>query len=477
VSNNANASAAPFIGRPSEADGSACSGRVAVVGAGPAGLYAVESLLESTLGLGVDVFDRLPTPYGLVRYGIAPDNQKMKSVTRVLRTAFDHEKQVRFIGNVRFGVDIARTDLLKHYDAVIYATGAQGERRLGIPGEDLPGSYGAKEFVDWYNGHPDAADRYFDLSVQQVAVVGAGNVALDIARMLARGPDEIASTDVPDRVLDAFCKSRITDVHLIARRGPVQAKFTPVELRGVGDLVNADVVIRPEEIALTDDDEIRISANRELRTNVAMLCKWAQRPLQGKPRRIHIRFLRRPVRILGANRVEGVLLERNELRADERVRGTGDLETLEVGMVIRSVGYQALPLPDVPFDEARSIIPHDRGRVLDENGQLTEKEYVTGWAKRGPSGTVGTNRSDSAETVCTLLADLAARELYGGSDPGQILTLLDSRGVDYTDWANWLRLDDHETQLGRRQGRPRVKIPDLRSMMELSRHPSAYGSA
>jgi ferredoxin--NADP+ reductase len=465
------------MGRLKEADGSACSARVAVVGAGPAGLYAVESLLESASGLGVDVFDRLPTPFGLVRYGVAPDNQKMKSVTRVLRNAFDQEKQVRFIGNVCFGVDISRADLLKHYDAVIYATGAQAERRLGIPGEDLAGSYGAKEFVDWYNGHPDAADRNFLLHGQQVAVVGAGNVALDVARMLIRSPDEIASTDVPDRVLDAFRNNRITDVHLIARRGSVQAKFTPVELREIGHLVNADVVIRPEEVLLTDDDEIRISSNRELRTNVAMLREWARRPLQGKARRIHIRFLRRPVRILGENRVEGILLESNEQLADEQVGGTGNFETLKVDMIFRSVGYQALRLPDVPFDEARSIIPHNRGRVLDENGQLTDREYVTGWAKRGPSGTVGTNRSDSAETVCSLLADLAARESYNGSDPEQILTLLDNRRVDFTNWANWLRLDDHETQLGRRQGRPRVKIPDLRSMLELSHHSNTSGSA
>jgi ferredoxin--NADP+ reductase len=448
---------------------------VAVVGAGPAGLYAVQSLLASASGLGVDVFDRLPTPYGLVRYGVAPDNQKMKSVTRVLRTAFDHEKQVRFIGNVCFGVDINRTDLLEHYDAVVYATGAQGERRLGIPGEDLSGSYGAKEFVDWYSGHPDAADRNFLLDVQQVAVVGAGNVALDVARMLVHSPDEIASTDVPDRVLDVFRNSRVTDVHLIARRGPVQAKFTPEELRGIGDLVDVDVVIRPEEMLLTDDDEIRIGSNRQLRTNVAMLREWARRPLQGKARRIHIRFLNRPVRILGENRVEGVLLETNDLLADGRVCGTGNLETLEVGMLFRSVGYEALPLSDVPFDAVRSIIPHNRGRVLDENGQLADREYVTGWAKRGPSGTIGTNKSDSAETVCSLLADLATRGTYNGSEPKQILALLDNRGVDYTNWANWLRLDDHEIQLGRRQGRPRVKIPVLRSMLELSRHSNVRG--
>jgi ferredoxin--NADP+ reductase len=446
---------------------------VAVVGAGPAGLYAVLSLLEGASGIGVDIFDRLPAPYGLVRYGIAPDNQKMKSVTRVLRSAFGDENPVRFIGNVRFGVDITRADLLEHYDAIIYATGAQDERRLGIPGEDLPGSYGAKAFVDWYNGHPDAADRDFLLNVQQVAVVGAGNVALDVARMLVRSPDEIASTDVPNRVLDAFRNSQITDVYLIARRGPVHAKFTPMELRGIGELVNADVVVRPEEVALTGDDEIRISSNRELRTNVAMLREWAQRPMEGKARRIHLRFLRRPVQVLGESRVEGVLLESNERLGDDQVRGTGNFETLEVGMIFRSVGYRALPLPDVPFDAARSIIPHVQGRVLDENGQLTDKEYVAGWAKRGPSGTVGTNKSDAAETVCGLLADLAARRSHNGSDPERMLPLLDNRGVNYTNWANWLRLDDHEIQLGSKQGRPRVKIPDLHSMLELSRDTSA----
>jgi ferredoxin--NADP+ reductase len=453
----------------SEADKSTRGARVAVVGAGPAGLFAVQSLLASASGLGVDVFDRLPTPYGLVRYGVAPDNQKMKTVTRALRTAFDHDTYVRFIGNVRFGIDIHRADLLEHYDAVVYATGAEGERRLDIPGEHLPGCYGAKEFVDWYNGHPDAADRNFLLRARQVAVVGAGNVALDVARMLVRSPDEIAATDVPDRVLDAFRHSQVTDVHLIARRGLVQAKFTPEELRGLNGLVDVDVVVRPEDVLLTKDDETRVASNRQLRTNVEMLRKWVQRPLLGKARRIHIRFLHRPVRILGEGCVEGLLLERNELLADGRVRGTGKVETLELGMVVRSVGYQALRLTGVPFDEANSTIPHRQGRVLDEHGQPAAGEYVTGWAKRGPSGTIGTNKSDSAETVANLLADLAARASWKGRDPAEIPTLLDDRGVDYTNWANWLRLDDHEIELGRGQGRPRVKIPVLRSMLELAR--------
>ena len=446
------------------------SARVAVVGAGPAGLYAVQSLLESAPGIGVDVFDRLPAPYGLVRYGVAPDNQKIKSVTRVLRTAFDRDGQVRFLGNVRFGVDITRADLLGHYDAAVYATGAQGERRLGIPGEDLAGSHAAKEFVDWYSGHPDAAERDFALDASRVAVVGAGNVALDVARMLVRSAREIASTDVPDRVLDAFRDSRVTDVYLIARRGLAQARFTSEELRGFKDLAGVDIVVRPEEVLLSAEDEARVAANRQLRTNVTMVREWARRtPRGGGARRIHIRFLHSPVRILGAKDVEGLVLERNELLADGSVRGTGHFETIELGMVLRSVGYKALPLAGVPFDEARSAIPHDRGRVLDGSGQPAPGEYVTGWAKRGPSGIIGTNKSDAAETVSSLLADLATRSRYKGAEPARILALLDHRGVDYTQWANWIRLDEHEVELGRRQDRPRVKIPALRTMLELSR--------
>lgn len=459
----------------SDAGGGVGGARVAVVGAGPAGLYAVQALLDAAPSIGIDVFDRLPTPYGLVRYGVAPDNQKIKSVTRVLRTAFDDETRVRFIGNVRFGVDIRRADLLENYDAVVYATGAQGERRLGIPGEDLLGSHGAKAFVDWYSGHPDAAERSFDLDTKSVAVVGAGNVALDVARMLVRTPEEIGATDVPDRVLDAFRENRVTDAHLIARRGVAQAKFTAEELRTINALAEIDIVVRPEEVSLTGEDERLIAANRQLAANVAMIREWSRRPLRGKPRRIHVRFLRSPVRILGGNRVEGVVLERNEPLGDGRVRGTGEFETLPVAMIFRSVGYKALPLAGVAFDEARAVIPHREGRVLDEAGRLAEGEYVTGWAKRGPSGIIGTNKSDSAETVSHLLADLAARPSYKGRDPGEITERLRNRGVDYTEWANWLRLDGHELELGRTQGRPRVKIPALPTMLEVGRLPDGNG--
>lgn len=452
----------------SKTGGGASRARVAVVGAGPAGLYAVRSLLGSASGVCVDVFDRLPTPYGLVRYGVAPDNQKMKSVTRVLRDSFADENEVRFLGNVSFGEDLTREDLRAHYDAVVYATGVQDERRLGIPGEDLPGSCGAREFVDWYGGHPDAAERQFALDVRHAAVVGAGNVALDVARMLVRSPAEIAATDVPDRVLETFRASTITDVHLLSRRGPVQAKFTPPELRELGELTNADVVVRPEELDLDADDKVRISANRRQRTIVDDLRAWSQRPLTGKPRRVHLRFLRHPVRILGREHVEGVVLERNELLADEQVRGTGEYETLEVGMVVRAAGYRARPLADVPFDETTSRIPHDRGRVLGEDGRPLDGEYVAGWAKRGPTGVIGTNKRDAAETVRSILTDLAARP---GPErgPDQITRLLDARGVDYTDWEGWLRLDSHETQRGTEQNRPRVKVPDQPSMLDHAR--------
>jgi ferredoxin--NADP+ reductase len=261
----------------------------------------------------------------------------------------------------------------------------------------------------------------------------------------------------------------VTDVHLVARRGLLQAKFTLEELRAINQLADVDIVVRPEEVALSRDDEIRVAAIRQLRSTVAMLREWAGRPLRGKPRRIHIRFLQSPVRILGGSAVEGVVLERNALAPDGSVRGTGALETLEVRMIFRAVGYKALALPDVPFDEARALIPHREGRVLDESGAPAQGEYVTGWAKRGPSGIIGTNKSDSAETVAHLLADLAARSSCKASDPARIPALLDRRGVDYTQWADWLRLDDHEVGLGRLQGRPRVKIPALRAMLELSR--------
>lgn len=440
--------------------------RVAVVGAGPSGLYAVQALLSAELTVYVDVFDRLPAPYGLVRYGVAPDNVKMKSVIRVLHKALD-DSAVRFLGNVTFGVDLDREDLRAHYDAVIYATGTQGDRSLGIPGEDLPGSHGAAEFVAWYSGHPDLAQRDFPLRSREVAVVGGGNVALDVARVIAKGADEIGATDVPDPVLAAFRDSRVTDVHVIARRGPAQAKFTPVELREMGQLSNADAVVHSEELVIDAAGEKSMAEQRQVRKNVDLLQEWAQRSLEGRPRRVHFRFLRSPLRILGEDRVTGLVVERNELDGSGKVSGTGEYETLDVGQVFRAVGYRAEPLPGVPFDASTATVPHQEGRVLDLEGSVSTGEYVTGWAKRGPTGVIGTNKSDAAETVRSLVAD--ASELPEPAGPGDITTLLESREVAYVDWAGWLRLDTHETELGEQRGRRRIKVPDLVTMLRVSR--------
>ena len=442
--------------------------RVAVVGAGPSGLYAVQALLDAETAVGVDVFDRLPAPYGLVRYGVAPDHIKMKSVINTLRTFLEHD-DVRFFGNVTFGSDLTRDDLRDHYDAVIYATGTQGDRGLGIPGEDLPGSYGAAEFVNWYCGHPDAADKTYPLDIETVAVVGAGNVALDVARVLAKDTTEMGATDVPDPVLDALRDSRVTDIHLLARRGPAQVKFTPVELREMGKLADADVVVHPEELVLDEASEATVAEQRKTRTNVELLREWSQRPLSGRPRRVHFRFLRSPVRVLGEDRVTGLTLERNALNGSGGVAATGEYETLDAGLVLRAVGYQAESLRGVPFDPATSTIPHDAGRVLGEGDGETTGEYVTGWAKRGPSGVIGTNKSDAAETVRSLLADASSLPPARHPEPDAIVAALERCGVPYVDWAGWLRLDTHEGELGQAQGRQRVKVADLETMLKVSR--------
>lgn len=442
--------------------------RVAVVGSGPSGLYALRALLESESSVSVDVFDRLPAPYGLVRYGVAPDNPKMRSVIRVLREPFDGS-DVEFFGNVAFGDDLTRKDLRTHYHAVIYATGTQGDRSLNIPGEDLPGSYSAREFVNWYCGHPDAAERDFPLHGPEVAVIGAGNVALDIARMLARSNAEIGETDVPDHVLAALHLSEITDIHVLARRGPAQAKFTPVELREMGKLANADVIVDPDELALDADGEARVAEERQVRKNVELLREWSQREPEGKPRRVHLRFLRSPVRILGDDRVTGLVAERNALAGGGKVTGTGACESRDTGLVLRAVGYQARPLPDVPFDPSTYTVPHQAGRVLDEDGERLPGEYVTGWAKRGPTGVIGTNKSDAAETVRSLFEDQAELEAPARPERVEVTELLASRGVAFTDWAGWLRLDARETDLGEAQGRPRAKIADRASMLDISR--------
>ena len=448
--------------------------RIAVVGAGPAGLYAVTELVESGHPVKIDVFERLPSPFGLVRYGVAPDNQKIKSVARVLGAPFTaHSATVRFLGNVSVGRDISRHELRGFYDAVIYAFGAEDARVLDVPGSRLPGSFAAKEFVGWYSGHPDAADRNFPLHGRGVAVVGAGNVALDVARVLARSAEEIAATDVPDRVVTALGSSAITDIYLLCRRGPAQMKFTPVELRELGELSNADLIIDPTELALSESERAELLGRPQLERMVSTLRQWADRPLQGKPRRLHLRFLRSPVAILGDDHVNALVVERNELTDDGQARGSGQYEVLDVNLVLHSVGYQVRPGADLPYDSGTQTIRNQGGRLVDGQGHFLPGEYVTGWAKRGPSGVIGTNRADAAETVKNLLADLPGLAPPRHDHRRTVIELLEHRAVNVVDWAGWLRLDSHEIQAGRRRGSPRVKTPDLAAMLDHA-HPLAH---
>ncbi|MFI6515809.1 FAD-dependent oxidoreductase [Spirillospora sp. NPDC050679] len=443
--------------------------RVAVVGSGPAGLYAAEALVKQAGGeVRVDVFDRLPTPYGLVRYGVAPDHPSIKSIARYLQKVLEHPS-VRFFGCVELGRDLTREQLLDCYDAVVYSTGAMVDRHLGVPGEDLPGSIAATDFVNWYCGHPDAADHRFDLSAEEVAVIGVGNVAVDVVRILAKTPGDLRRTDVPEQVLEALGRSRVRRIHMIGRRGPAQAKFTTKELRELGALDNASVHVRPGDMELSPADAALAESDRHVRGNVKVMSGWTAGPEEGpagKPRRIDVRFWRAPLEILGAGRVEGLKLERTRLDETGRVTGTGEYETLPVGLVLRSVGYQSVPLAGVPFDGRAHVVPNDGGRVLSPDGAPLPREYVAGWIKRGPTGVVGTNKSDAAETVRNLLEDLAARPPGTGRPRHTVEELLETSGLPVVTYADWLNLDAAEIALARTLDRgERVKLARWEAML------------
>jgi ferredoxin--NADP+ reductase len=462
--------------------------QVAVVGSGPAGLYTAEALIKQAAALDppraikVDVLDRLPTPYGLVRYGVAPDHKSIKSIAEYLRNVLEHDG-VDFIGGVHLGDDVTREDLLAAYDAVVYATGAMRDRHLGIPGEDLPGSIAATDFVNWYCGHPDVEPSAFTLDAESVAVIGVGNVAVDVARILIRRPEELRETDVSQPVLDTLMASKVREVHMIGRRGPAQAKFTTKELRELGELEGVEVVVMADEADLDAFDATGESArlagtDRHVRGNYAVISQWAGRTPAGAGRRLTVRFWLKPVEILGRNGVEALVAERTRLDESGRLTGTGDLETLPVQMVLRSVGYQSVPLAGVPFDERTSTVPNEAGRVLGPDSQPLPGEYVAGWLKRGPTGVIGTNKSDAAETVRSLLADLA-----GGPGPGDVQLpragllrmpaaeqavaqadsglrqLLADRNLKHVSYADWLRIEAAEKELAAALGRgARVKL-------------------
>ncbi len=441
--------------------------RVAVIGAGPSGIYATEALIkQSEVAVSVDVFDRLPTPYGLVRYGVAPDHQTIKSVTKVMQKVLQ-DPRVRFLGNVEYGRDLTYADLKRHYDAVVYTVGASSDRHLNIPGEELPGSLSATEFVAWYNGHPDYQNLDIRLDVRGVAVVGMGNVAVDVTRILAKSAEELRQTDIADHALPVLAQSQVTDIYMLGRRGPAQAKFTTKELRELGELHNADVLVRPEELELDEKSAASIAHDPAMLKNLEVLREFAARPLSGKPRRIYIRFFVSPVAILGEGRVQKIRLEKNRLDENLNAVGTGQFEELEVGMVLRSVGYKGVPLPEVPFDSRKGVIPNQGGRVLRE-GQVALGEYTAGWIKRGPSGVIGTNKADATETIKLLLEDAPRLPLAPEPAPEAVTRLLQSRGVRYVTLEHWLKLDQHECVQGQAQGRPRVKVTSVEKMLELT---------
>jgi ferredoxin--NADP+ reductase len=420
--------------------------RVAVVGSGPAGFYAAGALLSADPPVEVDMIERLPTPWGLVRLGVAPDHPKLKSVSRAFERIAE-QPGFRFLGNVEFGRDIQHADLVRLYDAVIYAVGAQTDRRLGIPGEDLPGSWAATEFVAWYNGHPDYQDIAFDLSVERAVVIGNGNVALDLARMLALTRDELAPTDATDASIAAIASSPIREIVVVGRRGPAQAAFTTPELQEMGALAGADVIVDASD--LEGAQPHGTIAER----NVAVLHELAAREPEGKPRRVVFRFFESPVEILGEDRVEGIELVRNELDEDERAVPTDLHETLPCGLVFRSVGYLGVELPGVPFDTRRGTIPNDGGRV--EPGV-----YCAGWIKRGPSGVIGTNKKDATETVERLLEDATAGrvEPKPETSAAAVDALLAERGIQVVEYDGWMAIDEAERVAGEKAGRPRVKL-------------------
>ena len=448
--------------------------RVAIVGAGPAGAFAAERLLRRRGDVEIDLLERLPTPWGLLRGGVAPDHQEIKR----LDDTFDREtlgRGCRFLGNVEVGRDISHSELMGHYSAVIYATGAQTDKSLGVPGEELPGSWAATEFVAWYNGHPDYRGLEFDLSARRAVVIGNGNVAADVTRMLTLGPEELERTDVADHALAALRESKIEEVVVLGRRGPAQAAFTSAELRELGHLPGVALSVDPAEVELDplSREWLAEEGTFTARKNVELLGEFAtmERPA-GARRRVVLRFLCSPVEIRGSGRVEAIDVRRNELmRADDgklRPRPLdGEPETIECGLVLRSVGYRAVPLPEVPFDERSFVLPNDGGRVTGPDGRPLPGVYAVGWIKRGPTGILGTNKRDAEETASCLAEDLASGALPPPPNPvrEQIDALLAERKPDLVTAEHWRAIDAHEVSRGRDERRPRVKLASREELL------------
>lgn len=430
----------------------------AIVGAGPAGLYLLANLLEADVFRRVDVFEAAPAPFGLVRYGVAPDHPKTRTISRVLAAGFDYT-DAHYFGNVTVGRDVSLDELRQNYDVVTFSTGMRGDRRLGIPGEDLPGSMGASDLVAWYTGHPDAPKITLPADLETAVVIGAGNVALDVARILARNPESLVTTSMARAAVDSLKASTLTDVHLVARRGPAQAKFSSPELREIGKLDDVDVVTDPNDLILDDADQAEVDSRRQAKTTVKVIDEWAERSATGANRRIHFHFWRRPVRITGDTAVTAVDLEPTRASAQPLL--------LPAQMVVRAIGYRGAPVPGLPFDDATATVPSDKGRVMDEGGAMTGV-YVAGWLRRGPTGVIGTNRPDAGEVAASVLGDLPQLPPAGGS-PEELERLLTERETAPLTWEHWHRIEAYETELGRQHGGDPIVVDDLETVLRVAR--------
>lgn len=441
--------------------------RVAVVGAGPAGMYIADAMIyQDRVPARVDVFERLPTPFGLLRYGVAPDHLKMKSLSRTLQRTLDDER-VRFFGNVTVGKDVSVEELRQGYHAVVYAFGAASDRRLDVPNEDLHCSASATEFVGWYSGHPDVSPTAFDLSdVRSAVVVGVGNVAIDVARILSKGVDVLRTTDIPRAVLEALASSAVTDVHVLGRRGPVQAKFTAKELRELGELEGVDVVVDPAQLALTAADEADLEREPALARNLEIMGHWAERGLTGAARRLHLHFWSRPIALKGEHeRVTAVTVEPTAV-VEGHVVGAGEPYDLPAQLVLRSVGYRGTALAGVPLHDTTYTVPHEDGRVH-RGGEVSSGEYVAGWIGRGPVGVLGTNRSDAEGVAERMLEDAPGLLERALGEP--VDRLLAARGVEVVDCASWKAIDDAEAALGAQLGRARSKLASWDELLRAAR--------
>jgi ferredoxin--NADP+ reductase len=443
--------------------------RLAIVGAGPAGIYAADILLKADkkFDVSIDLFEQLPAPYGLVRYGVAPDHPRIKGIITALRDVLDTGK-IRLFGNVQFGRDVTLDDLKAHYNAVIFSTGAVRDASLDIPGIDLENSFGAAEFVSWYDGHPDVP-RDWPLEHKEVAVIGNGNVALDVARMLAKHADDLLPTEIPENVYDTLKASPVTDVHVFGRRGPAQVKFTPLELRELGELNDVDMIVYDEDFGIDPASQAAMETNKQIMVLSKVLNKWRTRETGAASRRLHLHFYAKPLEIVGTDAVEAIRYERTRPNDQGGVTGTGEIREIPVQAVYRAVGYFGSALPGVPFDEHRGVIPNREGQVLDDDDQQVPGVYATGWIKRGPVGLIGHTKSDAMETIKHVINDQANWWTPKHPEPGAVLELLDDRGVEYTNLDGWHALDQHELALGDAVGRTRIKVVPRDEMVRISR--------